>query len=188
MAIDRVKPLKIESVASGGDEDDEFPTSLDPQEDHVECAGIVLDDPGLIDETTVIDRDGANLRFKDQTNPVPVTLSDLIAGTGGLTAETHKALRQLIHLADGDGPYEGFTSGAYKVTAPTGPYPTSIVWYDKAGAGRKKIVEKTITWTGAFPTTITWKVYDATETLLATVTDSITYSGAFETSRTRTVA
>lgn len=85
MAFDRVKPLKIESVASGGDTDDEYPTSLDPEEDHVECAGIVLDDPGNIDETTFIDRDGTDMRFADGNNPVPVTLSDLVTGTGGMT-------------------------------------------------------------------------------------------------------
>jgi hypothetical protein len=190
VTIDRVKPLKIESIASGGDENDEYPSSLNPEEDHVECAGLVLDAPGLIDESTVLDRNGNDMRFKDTNNPAPITLSTLVAGgAGGITETSHKTLRQLIHLADGEGPFEGFTSGAYKVTSPTGPFPTSIIWYDKADEEtRKKIVEKNITWTGAFPTTIVWKVYDATETLLATVTDTISYSGPFETSRTRAVA
>ena len=186
MTIDRVKPLKIESIASGGDEDDEFPTSLNPEEDHIECAGIVFDDPATIDESTVIDRDGDDLRFKDTNNPVPLTLSDLVAGTGGLTEAGHKILRQLIHFID-NGPAEGFASGAYRETTGTS-FPTAIVWYDKATAGKKKIVEKLITWTGAFPTTIVWKVYDASAVLLATVTDVIAYTGPFETSRTRTIA
>jgi hypothetical protein len=49
-------------------------------------------------------------------------------------------------------------------------------------------VEKGIAWTGAFPTTITWKVYDVSEGLLATVVDAISYAGAFETHRTRTIS
>lgn len=109
---------------------------------------------------------------------------------GGITEGTHQTLRQLIHLADGvGGPMEGFASGAYRETLPVAdPFPTSITWWE-SNAKLKKIVEKLITWTGAFPTTIQWKAYDTDgTTVLATVTDAITYSGPFETSRTRTIA
>lgn len=108
----------------------------------------------------------------------------LISGSG-LTAEQHKILRQLIHFID-EGPAEGFASGAYKEVTGT-VFPTAEIWYDSAGVGKKKIVEKLITWTGVNPTTVVWKIYDAAETLLATVTDTITYSGIFETSRTRAI-
>jgi len=84
MALDKIKPLKIESTDTGGDENDEFPTSLDPQEDHVECAGIVLDDPGLIDESTVIWRDINDMRFKDTNNPGGYTLTQLALNTSDL--------------------------------------------------------------------------------------------------------
>jgi hypothetical protein len=111
-----------------------------------------------------------------------------IEGTAsaGQIGPAHEAIRQLIHFVE-DGPAEGFDSGAYREQTGT-VFPSSIIWYDKSGVGKKKIVEKTITWTGANPTTIVWKVYDTSETLLATVTDTITYSGPFETSRTRTIA
>jgi hypothetical protein len=106
--------------------------------------------------------------------------------TASLPVVQHMAIRQLIHFID-SGPAEGFASGAYRqVTGTT--FPTAIIWYDKAGVGKKKIVEKTIAWTGVNPTTITWKIYDSAETLLATVADAISYSGAFETSRTRTIS
>ena len=98
----------------------------------------------------------------------------------------HEAVRQLIHFID-NGPAESFASGAYRETTGT-TLPTAVVWYDKIGAGRKKIVEKLVTWTGALASPIVWKIYDSSETLLATVTDTITYSGAFETSRLRTIA
>jgi len=84
MALDKIKPLKIESTDTGGDEDDEFPTSLNPEEDHVECAGIVLDDPGLVDESTVIWRDINDMKLKDTNNPGGYTLTQLALNTSDL--------------------------------------------------------------------------------------------------------
>jgi hypothetical protein len=104
----------------------------------------------------------------------------------GLTSAAHRTLRQLIHFID-NGPAEGFVSGAYRENV-GGIFPTSIIWYDD-NTKVKKLVEKLLTYTGAFPTTIQWKMYDVDgSTVLATVTDAITYSGAFETDRTRTIA
>lgn len=186
MALDRVKPLKLESIDTGGDEDDEFPTSLNPEEDHVECAGIVLDDPGVRDESTVIWRDGDDMKFMDTNNPDGYTLTELAASAGGgITAAQHDAIRQLIHFID-DGPGTGFASGAYKETTPAGPFPTSEIWWTSSGKTHK-IVSLDTTWTGAKITQEVWKVYAADGvTVLATITDAIAYSGFFETSRTRT--
>jgi hypothetical protein len=97
----------------------------------------------------------------------------------------HAAVRQLIHFID-NGPAEGFATGAYRETTGT-IYPTSIIWYDKAGPGKKKIVSKEMTWAGVLEATVTWKMYDINEVLLVTVTDTMSYSGVFETSRTRTI-
>lgn len=107
---------------------------------------------------------------------------------GGLTAEQHKTLRQLIHFIS-EGPAEGFASGAYKEILPAAnPFPTSIIWWESA-AKTKKIVERLITWTGPLPTTDQWKIYDTDgTTVLWVVTDTISYSGPFETSRTRAIA
>jgi hypothetical protein len=109
---------------------------------------------------------------------------------GEFDIRKHEARRQLVHLADGvGGPMESFATAAFRETLPAAdPFPTSIIWYESA-AKLKKIVEKLITYTGAFPTTIVWKVYDTDgSTVLATVTDTIAYSGPFETSRTRAIA
>lgn len=111
-------------------------------------------------------------------------------GGGGISEEQHKTLRQLIHFI-AEGPADGFASGAFKeVTG--GLFPTSIVWWESA-AKLKKIVEKTITRSGGGatlvkPTPIVWEVYDTDgTTVLATVSDAITYSGVAEVSRTRTI-
>lgn len=113
-----------------------------------------------------------------------------LTGTG-LSENDHRAIRQLIHFIE-EGPAEGFATGAYKVVSPPGdPFPTSIIWYNESNiVTRLKIVEKTITrGSNQLPTQIQWKVYDELENLLATVTDSITYSNnVFENTRTRTIA
>jgi hypothetical protein len=111
---------------------------------------------------------------------------DLRSGSG-LSEAAHKALRQLIHFIN-DGPADGFASGAFKQTT-GGVFPTAETWFVAGStppAG--KIVELLTTWTGAKITQEIWKMYDVDgSTVLATVTDAITYSGAFETSRTRTI-
>lgn len=105
------------------------------------------------------------------------------AGTG-ITAEDHKTLLQLIHFID-EGPAEGFATGATK-TVTGGAFPTSILW---KRADATKLVEQLVTWTGVLPTTVQWKMYAADgTTVLATVTDTISYSGPYETGRTRSIA
>lgn len=180
---DRVQVYKVETDTSdldpfGG------PTAIDPQEDAIESAGHYFQDASNRDEDVYADRNGDDLRFRDLNNTTPLTLSDLLSGGGA-----HAALRQLIHLADGvGGPFEQFLSGAYREIS-GGAFPTSKIWYESS-AKTKKIVEKTITRNpNQTPATIEWKAY-ATDgsTVIATVTDTITYSGVFETSRTRTIA
>lgn len=111
---------------------------------------------------------------------------------GGITAEQHETLRQLIHLADGvGGPLDGFTSGAYRETLPTNsPFPTSLIWWDSPSK-LNKIVAKTLTYDAHKRITITsWTVYDVGGNPLATVTDTFNYIGnsPFESSRVRTVS
>lgn len=109
-------------------------------------------------------------------------------GGTGLTANEHKTLRQLIHFID-DGPAEGFPTGCYKETLPVGPFPTSEIWYESV-AKAKKIVELTITRNAnKTPAAEVWEMYDIDgSTVLTTVTDTISYSAVFETSRTRAIA
>lgn len=109
------------------------------------------------------------------------------SGGSGITAEQHRILRQLIHFI-GDGPAEGFVSGAYKETLPLGSvFPTSEIWWE-ANSKLKKIVELLTTWTGINITEEKWKVYDTDgTTVLWTVTDAITHTGIFEIDRTRVV-
>ena len=114
-------------------------------------------------------------------------------GAGGLVMEdpaevvggAHSVIRQLIHFID-NGPAEGFASGAYRETTGT-VFPTAVIWYTDNGK-TDKIVEKNTTWGSNKPTTIEWKMYDTDgSTVLATISDAISYTGVFETNRTRTI-
>jgi len=129
--------------------------------------------------------DGTDFQFRDAAGTFNPR-----SGGGGITASQHQTLRQLTHLAEEGGPFEGFASGAYQETLPAAdPFPTSIIWWTSA-AKTHKIVEETITYNANKTiNTDEWKVYDTDgSTVLATVTDTIAYSGIFETSRTRTIA
>lgn len=185
MARDRVHPLKMEDSAAGGTELDPYPTALNHNEDFLDARGVTFQNDTSNDEAAVIERDASdNLTFTDP-NSGTKTLSELVAGTGGLTELGHRTLRQLIHFID-EGPAEGFTTGAYRETTGT-IFPTAIIWWESS-AKLKKIVSKEITWSGVNPTQIVWKVYDTDgSTVLATVTDAFSYSGIYETSRTRTI-
>jgi len=107
----------------------------------------------------------------------------------GTETSAHAAVRHLVHFID-DGPACGFTSGAYKETLPAGnPFPTQAIWWESASK-LKKIVELNVTRDAQKkPTAEQWKMYDTDgSTVLCTVTDSIAYSGIFETTRTRTIS
>lgn len=152
-------------------------------------------------DTNAIHKNAANEISSITSKAVPVSadlivIEDSAAGfakksatlgslpSSGLTPSSHEVLLQLIHFID-EGPAEGFTTGATKTTTGT-VFPTQNLW---KRADATKLVEQNITWTGVKPTTIQWKIYAADgTTVLATVTDTITYTGVFETSRTRTIA
>jgi hypothetical protein len=107
--------------------------------------------------------------------------------TPAIIATQHRTLRQLIHFIN-DGPAEGFLSGAYREIVGA-PFPSSVVWYDDV-TKTKRIVSVDFARNAQNQATSTqWKIFDVDgTTLLATVTDTITYSGPWETSRTRVIA
>jgi len=119
-------------------------------------------------------------------------LEDLDASiaAGGITASQHRTLRQLIHFIQTGGPALGFATGAYRETLPVADaFPTSIIWWE-SNAKLKKIVELTLTYNANKTiSTEQWQMYDTDgTTVIETVTDTITYSGVFETSRTRAIS
>lgn len=101
----------------------------------------------------------------------------------------HSGVLHLIHFID-NGPAEGFTTGAFKEILPVNsPFPLTMTWWTSSGK-TIKIVEKTITrGSNQFPTTVMWKMYNSSNVVLATVTDTYDYSGGLLTPTvTRTIA
>jgi hypothetical protein len=189
---DRVQLVKQESTAGGGDAADidelYLESPLDPTEDAPEVQGVFFQDTvDPNDEEVYVTRSGDDMVFTDKTVGIEVSLTDLLATASGsgITELQHKALRDVIHFIDGPG--DGFASGAYRETV-GGPFPTSVTWYE-SNTKADKIIEQTIARPSkAAPTPITWKMYDTDgSTVLVTVQDDITYTGVFETSRTRTI-
>lgn len=128
--------------------------------------------------------DGSDFRFRDGAG----TFNPRTGGSG-ITESQHKTLRQLVHLADEGGPWEGFASGAfYEILPAADPFPTSAIWWTSA-AKTHKIVELAVTYNAnKTPNTEQWKAYDPDgTTVLVTITDTWAYSGIFPTSRTRVI-
>ena len=113
----------------------------------------------------------------------PVWLATL--SPAPLTLSGHSALRQLVHLAEG-GPFEGFPDAVRDIEPAGSPFPTSVIWWTDE-TRQEKIIEKLITRNpNQTAATIQWKVYvSGSNTVAASVTDTITYQGIFEVSRTR---
>ena len=146
------------------------------------------DGPRLIGNSGVVQN-----RDKDNANFARVQGGDSVSDDDLLTRRQwnqHAALRQLIHLADEGGPFELFAAGSFLETLPAGnPFPTSAIWYTDATKSAK-IVEKLITRNpNQTPSTIVRRVYDTDgSTVLVTATDTISYSGIIEISRTRVLS
>jgi hypothetical protein len=146
---------------------------------------LIIDDESLGPPTIEgqIRNDGADLKAY-----IGGSVKSLTSGTG-LSAGAHRVLLQLIHFID-EGPADGFASGATK-TVTGGLFPTKVEW---KRADATLLVEKTIERsagpaTNLKPTPITWKIFDTDgSTVLATVSDAITYSGVNEASRVRTIS
>ena len=142
---------------------------------------LIVDDDGLGNPTEAgqIRHTGGDLKTF-----VGGAVRSLTTGSG-MSEAAHNALRQLIHFVD-QGPANGFASGAYSESIHSGALLTSEIWYDD-NTKANKLVSLEITYSGIFPATETWKMYDSDgSTVLITLVDTITYSGAFEANRTRT--
>lgn len=189
--LDRVQVIKQEWSSLGGGEGSDFAYSvpLNAIQDAPEFPAIFIVDVGRRNKAIAIWPDGSDLRFRDITNPgidnKGYTLTEVLAGAGGLTEEAHKALRQLIHWLP-DGPGDGFSTSPFKKSTWSGIFKTAEVWWESSDM-LKKIFEHTMTWTGINKTGEVWTLYktDGTSPHVR-ATDVITFNGVFEDTRTRT--
>lgn len=188
MAIDRVIPVKQETdtVGDSADAVEWFNTPADRNEDALDVRGIYVQNDTSNDATALITRDSSdNMTFTDSVAG-SYTLAQLAAGGSGITEAGHKALRDLVHFID-EGPADGFASGAYRTTTYSGPFVTQIRWYTSV-AQTNTIVRLDVTYNANRTiATEVWRMYAADGVTVAlTLTDTYSYSGILESSRTRT--
>lgn len=165
MAVDRVKPLKLESPDSGGVETDEFPTSTDINEDFLDCRGVAIQNDTSDDDTVLLSRDASgNMTFQDDVTGLK-TLAQLTAGTG-MTPEDHRVLDQLVHgLAENY--YEEYTYSGPRVT-------TCIVW--ETPEKLKKIREEQYSYFGSRLTQVITIQYDVSGAEVERLTETYSYT------------
>lgn len=80
--VDRVRPLKIEDSASGGTQNDLFPTTVNTNEDYLDARGVTLQNDTSDDDDVRVDRDASdNMVFQDGIQTTPLTLTQLLEWT-----------------------------------------------------------------------------------------------------------
>jgi len=123
---DKVKPLKIESIAGGGAQNDMFPTETNPAQDYLAAKGIAFENS----DARIIDLDGSgNLQFKDFTETTYVQLwklrraiYEIFDPTGSSLASTNTedAIKELASTVGTSS--RAFTFASYGGNANTGRY------------------------------------------------------------------
>ncbi len=95
--MDRIRPLKMESPATGGTQDDEVPYEVEPNQDYADLRGITLQNDSSNDEDVVLSRDASdNMTFMDKVVSGTKTLSDLLAGADFDTVLTSRNTGQVL--------------------------------------------------------------------------------------------
>lgn len=110
------------------------------------------------------------------------SLDTNIQGPAG--ADAFLDMRQLAFIDFDNGPFEAFPT-AYREITMSGAYPTSVVWYVNASKAQK-IAELQISYTGLNATQEVRTIYQSDGvTPLHVATDTVTFSGVQEVSRSR---
>jgi len=118
-------------------------------------------------------------------------LANAIVSTGGLTSEQHKTLRHAIHLIP-NGPYDGYFDGylssdLYCTISPIGnPFPTQMIWYTSPDMFNKIIELNVIYNPNKTISSSVYFIYDSSNNIIQTITESFQYSGIFVSNVTRT--
>lgn len=168
---DRVRVTKYEYASKGGDASDEtdYLDEIDPNDDGVDARALYLQNDSSEDSNVEISRDtSSNMTFKDGVVSGTKTLTELLAGSGGLTEESHRTVDQWVHWDLDEDCY-------YEVTYTSGRITDEIWWTDSGKT--QKIREASYSYTGILVNTETRKSYNSGGTLVETLTITYSYSG-----------
>lgn len=188
MALDRIRGLKVESIAEGGQSADVDFNEVSIGQDFYDGQGITLQVSGATvntaDATTYISRPtAAQVAFTDIASGT-LTLEQLLTSVGGKPG-SHASTPDIIHYLAGGGPGDGFASGMHQQVVSTGVLPISVTWYTSS-ALTTKLYGVTYTYSGVLVTTAVQVLYSS-NVAVRTVTDTFNYSAnVFAPTITRT--
>ncbi len=188
MAIDRCRPLKVESVAEGGSQEDSAygPTEVSIGSDFLDSQGATYQRPNANTQTAdtkvYVTRTAADdLTFNDP-NAGLLALQQLITSVSGRIG-SHDTLTDIEHWTGSPG--DGYASGAYLVTSASGILPTLFTWYASSAANAAKLFQIAVTYNGIRPATITQRLYTG-NAVVRTFVDTLSYGNVFYPTVTRT--
>lgn len=166
----------------------------------------IVNDTTFVVVEAIADSTGGSVAFRwppgsskvglNPTGMVNVTAHNLQAAVKNIddaliNDSQHRALRHLIHFVETNSPGDGFGAGPYycETNYTSNVFPTDETWYETS-AKLKRICR----WEGTYNVNKTfatekWIVYKSDGVNpAATATDTISYSGVTETSRSRAIA
>lgn len=161
--------VRVIQVDAAGDSPWDEPINV--LTDGAKIAAVFLVETGKDDKLAGMWRDGADLRFRDETNPgtggAGYKLADLLTGGSGITEGQHDALDDLVHwLAETN--YQEIVRSAGKVT-------NVINWTDSGKT--VKIREMVITRSAGKVSQLDFIQYDGSGTEKQRLTGVITRDG-----------
>jgi hypothetical protein len=130
--------------------------------------------------------DGITVTDNGPGNKLVIAIQHVSGSSGSITPFDHMLLRQLVHLADVDGPRGiEWASGYLREQGPF-PFPTASIWWTDSSKSKKLMEQVVVRNPIRLITTSSWRVFDFDGvTVVDSFTDLITYRGVVETSRTR---
>lgn len=126
--------------------------------------------------------------------PGAIPVTSLETSQEAVSVNDHKNLQHFVHLSDGISPgYLGHASPYLETSyAPGTPFVSEEVWYTQLGGNR--LLSKSYTRdSNQSATLVVWRLYDGTSPgptppTVAAMSETISYNGVLEVSRTRSLS
>lgn len=188
----RIRALKVESIAEGGGQDDAASgfNETNIGEDFLDAAGLTLQKLGTntqtADSSVRVERNNAALHFVDNVanGQAGLDLGQLVSSVSG-ASNAFNALQDIRLWVDGPG--DGFPQGAVKTRIGTAPNSGGYIWY-KSSAMTARLFDCTITYAAGSigAATKVYRLYAQDGvTVVRTLTDTFTWNGPVVAQKTR---
>ena len=170
IGVDQLGDLGYPIPGSGGFVDLEDPADVEEAQNSNDLRTLLVDNAYPPDATLIL-VDGATLTDVPQADAIEYldSFQGVNQNLGGFSESQHRAVDQLVHRLAENSYTEPTLDGFGRPTAIT-------TWTSPAKT--TKIRECIVTYTGGLPTQVVENQYDASGTLVETVTETIAYAGS----------